>query len=267
MFTILLILICTLMHTKSEMAGKGNEYGYFREPSCRSNCEEVLADIKANVDILYQNLKALTEARLCPKSLGSDYKVLQKFGHRWRRFWWWSGQETWPKNETDVLGTPFGDCRGDSTYCFGRLPRNLEEDQTSLLAIDGKGNIYRWDFDHSIPAAHAAWKAFRDHRMTLHNEVRNSKRAWDPEVLQGKRGKNVAQDSFMYRKQFGVKSLLLDDDNCDCISTLSMGSGMCRGGHNTNYGPAHVFGVDTLDDPSCQAPRPTCWNSISTRIN
>ena len=33
---------------------------------------------------------------------------------------------------------------------------------------------------------------------------------------------NAVQDSFMYRVQNGVRSLLLDDDNCDCYSTLSM---------------------------------------------
>jgi len=249
MFTI--FLISTFLNAKSQQAA---ENYYINEPSCRSN----LADIRANVDLLYQNVQQLTEARLCPKSLGHDYKVLKKFGHRWRRFWWWSGQETWPENETDVLGTPFGDCRGDSTYCFGRLPRDLQEDQTSLLAIDGEGNIFRWDFDQSVPAAHAAWKAFRDHRMTMFNEVRNSNPPWNPEVLEGKRTKaNIAQDSFMYREQFGVKSLLLDDDNCDCLSTLSMGSGMCNAGHDTRYGPARVFGVDSLDDPSCQTPKPT----------
>jgi len=259
---LLFYFIGAFLHTKAHFAAAENQYSCIRGSPCRSNNQEVLDDIKANLEMLFKNFKALTETCMCPeplapKPLGSDYKVLQKFGWRWRRFWWWSGQEKWPKNETDVLGTPFGDCRGDSTYCFGRLPRNLQEDQTSLLAIDGKGNIYRWDFDPSIPAAHAAWRAFRDHRMTMNNEVRN-KRAWNPEVLEGKRGRaNVAQDSFMYRKQYGVKSLLLDDDNCDCLSTLSMGAGMCTAGHNTKYGPAHVFGVDTLDDPNCQGPKPT----------
>jgi len=256
----IIILISALLHAKSETASTLNEYSYACGACCSNGQEtqEILGDIRENMDKLFENLKAMTEARLCPKPLGSDYEVLNKFGHRWRRFWWWSGQETWPENVTDVLGQPFGDCSGDSAYCFGRLPRNLEEDQTSLLAIDGNGNIYRWDFDHLIPTAHAAWRAFRDHRMTMYNEVRNSQRAWNPEVLEGKRGKDgVAQDSFMYREQFGVKSMLLDDDNCDCLSTLSMGSGMCSADHSTKYGDAHVFGVDTLDDPHCQGPKPT----------
>jgi hypothetical protein len=41
----------------------------------------------------------------------------------------------------------------------------------------------------------------------------------------------------MYRGQEGVKSLLLDDDNCDCLSTLSMGHGLCGTGFSTQYGP------------------------------
>jgi len=253
MFTILLInaLLLTKAHLTTE------SHCNFHQSPCCPNYGDILTSIKENVDMLFQNLKTLTEACAYPKPLGSDYKVLEKFGHKWRRFWWWSGQKTWPKDETDVLGKPFGDCRSDSPYCFGRLPRNLQEDQTSLLAIDGKGNIFRWDFDHSIPAAHAAWRAFRDHRMTMHKEVLN-KKAWNPEVLEGKRGKaSIDQDSFMYREQFGVKSVLLDDDNCDCYSTLSMGSGMCGAAHNTKWGgPAGVFGVDTLDDPHCQGPKP-----------
>ena len=69
------------------------------------------------------------------------------------------------------------------------------------------------------------------------------------------------QDSFMYRSQYGVKSVLMDDDNCDCLTTLSMGSGMCGAGQSTSYGPARVFGVDNLNDPYCDTPKPT--NSLS----
>ena len=65
---------------------------------------------------------------------------------------------------------------------------------------------------------------------------------------------NVVQDSFMYRVQNGVRSLLLDDDNCDCYSTLSMGHGMCGNGFSTTYGPAGRYGVDVLYDAHCQIP-------------
>ena len=64
------------------------------------------------------------------------------------------------------------------------------------------------------------------------------------------------QDGFMYRSQNGVKSVLLDDDNCDCYSTLSMGHGMCNTGFSTSYGPSGRFGVDLLYDTHCQTPDP-----------
>ena len=67
---------------------------------------------------------------------------------------------------------------------------------------------------------------------------------------------NAQQDSFMYRVQNGVRSLLLDDDNCDCYTTLSMGHGMCGSGFSTSYGPSGRFGVDLLYDTHCQTPDP-----------
>ena len=67
---------------------------------------------------------------------------------------------------------------------------------------------------------------------------------------------NANQDSFMYRIQNGVRSLLLDDDNCDCYTTLSMGHGMCLTGFSTSYGPSGRFGVDLLYDTYCQTPDP-----------
>ena len=67
---------------------------------------------------------------------------------------------------------------------------------------------------------------------------------------------NAQQDSFMYRVQNGVRSLLLDDDNCDCLTTLSMGHGMCNSGFSTSFGPSGRFGVDLLYDTYCQTPDP-----------
>lgn len=74
-------------------------------------------------------------------------------------------------------------------------------------------------------------------------------------MLSGKKPKAV-QDSFMYREQNGVRSLLLDDDNCDCLSTLNLGHGMCLSSHKTKYSKANIFGVDALYDPSCHGPVP-----------
>lgn len=40
-------------------------------------------------------------------------------------------------------------------------------------------------------------------------------------------GPTGPQDSFMYRIEHGFTSVLLDDDNCDCVSSFSLGHGMC----------------------------------------
>lgn len=60
----------------------------------------------------------------------------------------------------------------------------------------------------------------------------------------------------MYRTEHGVTSLLLDDDNCDCKTSLSLGHGMCGTGFSSSYGPVNTFGVDLLYDPACQTPSP-----------
>ena len=120
-----------------------------------------------------------------------------------------------------------------------------------------KGNAYKWKFDAGNPTSNAVWRAFHDHAETPAGAVKNNK-VWNPEVMAGSISPKARdQDSFMYREQFGVKSVILDDDNCDCLSTLSMGSGMCLQGQETRYGPARVFGVDNLDDPGCETPEPS----------
>ena len=161
------------------------------------------------------------------------------------------------------MGRPFGACQPDAGHCFGRLPEHLRPESTLLLAVDGVGNAYRWKFDAANPTAAAAWRAFHDHAETSAGAIQNN-RPWDPVVMAGSRS-DAVQDSFMYRDQYGVKSLMLDDDTCDCLSTLSMGSGMCEGGHSTSYGPAREFGVDILSDLACEAPKPS--NSLTLYFN
>lgn len=39
---------------------------------------------------------------------------------------------------------PYGACDVNDSYCFGRLPGALEEEDTDLLAFDSGGNIYRY---------------------------------------------------------------------------------------------------------------------------
>lgn len=60
------------------------------------------------------------------------------------------------------------------------------------------------------------------------SQIQNNK-PWNPDTIEGTKPKQN-QDSFMYRDQNGVKSLLLDDDNCDCLSSLSLGHGLCLAG-------------------------------------
>jgi hypothetical protein len=59
----------------------------------------------------------------------------------------------------------------------------------------------------------------------------------------------------MYRKQDGITSFLLDDDGCDCVSSLSMGHGMCGSGCSNSYTDCSIpGGVDVLNDPGCNGP-------------
>lgn len=188
-----------------------------------------------------------------------------KHGENWLAFWWWTADATWPVGESDVLAYPYGYCGSYSQYCFGRIPSWAREDSTEMLAIDSEGNEYKWKFDSDNVVAHAAWLAFHDHVTTLAGTVKNVKDSWDPEILKGTQPK-AKQDSFMYREQNGVKSILLDDDNCDCLSTLNIGHGMCNAGHSTSYGPANQFGVDALYDSNCNVPRPEIGLTLFFRV-
>ena len=187
-------------------------------------------------------------------------------GENWLAFWWWTAGATWPTDERDVLAYPYGYCSLYSEYCFGRIPAWAREDSTEMLAIDSEGNEYLWKFDPENVVAHAAWLAFHDHQVTLAGKVVNSQDGWDPVVLKGTKPK-AKQDSFMYREQNGVKSILMDDDNCDCLTTLNIGHGMCGSGHSTSYGPANQFGVDALYDSHCNVPRPEVGLILYFRAN
>lgn len=187
-------------------------------------------------------------------------------GGNWLAFWWWTADATWPADEKDVLAYPYGYCSSYSEYCFGRIPSWAREDSTEMLAIDSEGNEYLWKFDPDNAVAHAAWLAFHDQQTTTAGKVVNSQDGWDPVVLKGTKPK-AKQDSFMYREQNGVRSILMDDDNCDCLTTLNIGHGMCGAGHNTKYGPANQFGVDALYDPGCNVPRPEVGLTLYFRAN
>ena len=168
-------------------------------------------------------------------------------------FWWYDVGTTWPSNEKDVLAYEFGHCEPRDPYCFSRLPADAKADLTEMLAVDSEGTAYKWNFSSNASAASAAWRAFHDHKEVNQGESVGIL-AWNPEVLNGSEPKDD-QRAFMYREQNGVKSVLLDDDNCDCHSTLSLGHGMCLSNHDTSYSDVNSFGVDALYDPSCHGPR------------
>lgn len=135
-----------------------------------------------------------------------------------------------------------------------------------MLAIDSQGNEYKWNFSSSSPVAHAAWRAFHDHEVISKGEALHMSPAWNPAVLKGV-SPRADQDSFMYREEEGVKSVLLDDDNCDCYSSLSLGHALCGTGHDTRYGPTGQYGVDALYDSSCNVPRHGVGLTLYFRAN
>jgi len=173
----------------------------------------------------------------------------------WRAFWWYFGRTEFPSNEVDVLAYDYGSCDISSTYCFGRIPSYMTEDETELLAVDSTGNQLLWRFDSTNPTAHAAWQAFAEGIETPAGAVVHAQ-DWNPTALAGT-WNGYGQDSWQYREQNGVKSFILDDDNCDCLTTLSAGHGLCGESHSTSYGPANEYGVDLLNDPGCNGPSPT----------
>ena len=123
-----------------------------------------------------------------------------------------------------------------------------------MLAVDSQGNEYLWGFSAATPVAHAAWRAFHDHEVISYGQVIDKSPGWDPIVLKGD-SPEQSQDSFMYREEEGVKSVLLDDDNCDCYSSLSLGHAMCLTEHQPSHGPTGQYGVDALYDSYCNVPR------------
>lgn len=178
-------------------------------------------------------------------------------GGGWTRFWWYDGTtgKGWPEGETDTLGHKFGTFGNDSYYGFQRLPKFLNKNDVELLAADGDGNIYKWDFGSSTQTAQRVWDSFYagEEGRWAHTGT------WNPTVIAGQ-FKGVAQDSWQYRMSEGVKSFMLDDDTCDCYSTINAGHAMCGGGWNQQYAQpdgAHLrYGVDSLYDPGCQGPTP-----------
>ena len=174
----------------------------------------------------------------------------------WIRFWWYDGKG-WPSDETEVLGHPFGTFEYGDPYGFQRLPQHLSKANTELLAKDGAGNVYKWDFSDSSTTALRVWDSFFSGTQGSWAD----QGTWNPTVLAGS-FHGQAQDSWQYRESEGVVSFMLDDDTCDCYSTLNAGHAMCgSSGWSQTYaqpdGAYLRYGVDILNDNSCRGPLPT----------
>jgi len=181
-------------------------------------------------------------------------KLLTEYGG-WTRFWWYEGMG-WPENETETLGHEFGTFNQSHPYGFQRLPSWLTKDNTELLAKDGDGNIYKWDFANTSETAQRVWDSLQNGVMGTWAH----RGAFDPTVISGN-FHGTTQDTWQYRVSEGVASFLLDDDTCDCKSTLNAGHAMCGGsGWNQTYaqpdGAYLRYGVDTLNDGGCLGPVP-----------
>lgn len=176
-------------------------------------------------------------------------------GGGWIRFWWYTGVG-WPGHETEALGHPFGTFDSSSHYGFQRLPEGLAKEQVELLAKDGDGNILKWDFASPSVIAQYMWDSFT---VGTQGSWRQDGDPFNPEVIAGNKP-NPDQDAWKYRDSEGVVSFLLDDDGCDCQSTLNAGHAMCGGGWNQTFaqpdGAYLRYGVDTLYDGGCRGPVP-----------
>lgn len=86
-------------------------------------------------------------------------------------------------------------------------------------------------------------------------EVIKNSSAWNPTVINGSFS-STTQDSWMYREESGVKTFIIDDDNCDCQSSLSAVASICGASWNSNYGGAMSYGVDNLNDVICDSTKP-----------
>jgi hypothetical protein len=219
--------------------------------------------LNGKVDNVLLFNKALTEAEIISnfkrnrkRHLGADAVIDHTSdGGGWIRWWWYTGVG-WPGHETEALGHPFGTFDSSSHYGFQRLPEGLDKDSVELLAKDGDGNIYKWDFASPSATAQQVWDSFT---TGAQGRWHNSGDAWNPEVIAGSFF-NTDQDAWQYRESEGVVSFLLDDDTCDCKSTLNAGHAMCGGGWNQTYaqpdGAYLRYGVDTLNDGGCRGPVP-----------
>ena len=172
------------------------------------------------------------------------------YGADWQPFWWYDGTGM---STNDVLGTAYGSCDLGDAACYGRLPYSLNKDNTEMLAMDSAGNVFKYDFASSTTTAQRAFAAFQSGTIT---DITAGTGGWNPTVLAGTHAGQTDQDTFVYREQDGIKSVLLDDDTCDCHSSLSMGASICGSTNGWGYnGGVATKGVDVLSDNGCSTPQ------------
>ena len=229
--------------------------------------------LNGKVDNVMLFNRALSEAEIVSnfnrnkkKHLGADSLLDHTSdGGAWIRWWWYTGVG-WPGHETEALGHPFGTFDSSSHYGFQRLPEGLNKDSVELLAKDGDGNIYKWDFADTSGTAQSVWDSFTQGTQG----VWANNGAFMPTVIAGA-FHGAQQDSWQYRASEGVVSFMLDDDTCDCYSTLNAGHAMCGdSGWSQTYaqpdGAYLRYGVDTLNDGGCLGPVPTRQLELYYRI-
>lgn len=176
-------------------------------------------------------------------------------GGGWTKFWWYNGKG-WPAG-LHALDYAFGTHNQGGDYGFQRLPQYLTKANTELLAKDGAGNVYKWDFSSSADTAQRVWDSFFS---GTEGSWANGA-AFNPTVIAG--AFNAAsQDTWQYRTSEGIKSFLLDDDTCDCESSLNAGHAICgTTGWSQDYAQPYNaylrYGVDVLNGAGCNGPLPT----------
>merc|ERR1711937_533804 len=186
------------------------------------------------------------------KYSGVEFGLESAHGGGWTRWWWYNAGTSFPADKTDVFGDEAGSCSPSQAVCFQKLPGGLNEGQVEIMAADNVGTVYKWRFDPNNHVAHGAFLAMTQGTEIQHGAI--GQQNWHPTVLQGD-DHPVTQDAVMYRVEGGIKSFMLDDDMCDCKSSLSMGHAMCSGGCSNSYGNCDIpGGVDLLRDDGCEGP-------------
>jgi hypothetical protein len=136
---------------------------------------------------------------------------------------------------------------------------------TDLLAMDSKGASLALTFSSGNNVAFNTYRAFTGQISPGTAVTITNGNVWTPTVLtsSGEALASAATDSFLFRTEQGVASLLIDDDNCDCQTVLNLGSSMCLASGQFTNG---AIGVDDLMDDGCGSPQQTLGVNLYLRL-